>query len=259
MLEIKNVTKRYGRFTAVDDLSFEVPAGQIFGFLGPNGAGKTTTMKMITGLIQPTQGQITVDGIDVVQSPVHAKSVVGYIPDRPYVHDRLTALEYLYFIAGLYGMKRKDTAQRAAEMLALFELVHKADDLVESFSHGMKQRLVMASVLLHRPKLLVVDEPMVGLDPRGARRLKQLLQKEAHEHGLAILMSTHTLEVAEEVCDTVGILHHGRLVVQGPPDVLRQRQGLEDEKESNLEALFLLLTNPENTNQSETLPLSDAP
>lgn len=244
MLTLNHVTKRYGRFTAVDDLSFEVKAGEIFGFLGPNGAGKTTTMKMITGLVRPTSGQILVGGLDVVKAPVETKAQVGYIPDRPYLHDRLTALEYLYFIAGLYGMSRADAARGAAEMLALFELVHKADDLVESFSHGMKQRLVMASVLLHRPKLLVVDEPMVGLDPRGALRLKAILRSQAEDHGVAILLSTHTLEVAEAVCDRVGILHHGQLVVQGDPASLHEEHPSEALK-MNLEAIFLQLTDEE--------------
>lgn len=238
MLKLDGVTKRYGRFTAVDGLNLHVPAGQIVGFLGPNGAGKTTTMKMIVGLIRPTAGRVIVDGIDVVADPLGAKARMGYIPDRPNLYPRLTAVEYMYFIAGLYRMPRGEAVPRTSELLGLFGLAHKADHLVESFSHGMKQRLVMASVLLHRPKLMVVDEPMVGLDPRGARLLKDVLRQEA-QSGLTVFLSTHTLEVADEVCDTVAVIDHGTLIAQGSPADLRARTGAEGR---TLEEVFLRLT-----------------
>jgi ABC-2 type transport system ATP-binding protein len=239
MLRLEGVTKRYGTFTAVAELSLELPPGRIFGFLGPNGAGKTTTMKMIVGLIRPSAGRIFVDEVDVVSDPLEAKRRLGYIPDRPNLYERLTAMEYMAFIAGLYRLERGTARRRAAELIELFGLANHADKLVESFSHGMKQRLVTASVLLHEPKLLVVDEPMVGLDPRGARLLKDVLRREAHERGLTVMLSTHTLEVAEEVCDTVGIIHRGRLVAQGSPDALRHRDGAVGRR---LEEVFLQLT-----------------
>ncbi len=235
MLRIEQVVKRYGGFTAVDGLDLTVDAGEIHGFLGPNGAGKTTTMKMVCGLIRPSAGRITVDGIDVTRDPLAVKARIGYVPDRPHLYERLTALEYCYFIAGLYDLPRQETITRSHELLALFGLGEKIDHLVESFSHGMKQRLVMASVLLHRPRLMIVDEPMVGLDPRGARLLKDVLRRQARENGLAVLLSTHTLEVAEEVCDRVTVIHRGRRVAVGPPDELRAGG-------QRLEAVFLQLT-----------------
>lgn len=243
MLTLSGVTKRYGRFTAVHTLDLHVPAGRIVGFLGPNGAGKTTTMKMIVGLIRPTAGRVEVDGIDVVADPLAAKARLGYIPDRPNLYPRLTALEYMYFIAGLYRMKRDEAVTRSVSLLTLFGLGEKIDHLVESFSHGMKQRLVMASVLLHRPRLLVVDEPMVGLDPRGARLLKDVLRQEA-KNGLTVFLSTHTLEVADEVCDEVAVIDRGTLIAQGTPADLRARTGAEGR---TLEEVFLRLTDESAT------------
>ncbi len=239
MLLLEKVTKRYGAFTAVDDVSLHIPAAQVFGFLGPNGAGKTTTMKMITGLVKPSAGTVRVDGVDVIADPLEAKRRIGYVPDRPNLYERLTPVEYCYFIAGLYGMARDETVARTRELLVLFGLGEKLGALIESFSHGMKQRLVMASVLLHRPRLLVVDEPMVGLDPRGARLLKDVLRREASERGLTVMLSTHTLEVADEVCDRVAVIHRGRLVAQGSPTELRAASGAEGAK---LEEVFLQLT-----------------
>ncbi|MEZ4463773.1 MAG: ABC transporter ATP-binding protein [bacterium] len=211
------------------------------GFLGPNGAGKTTTMKMIVGLGRPTTGRILVDGLDVQAEPLAVKARLGYIPDRPNLPQRLTAREYLYFIAGLYRMDPADARQRTEEQLALFGLGPRAGHLIESFSHGMKQRLVMASVLLHRPRLLVVDEPMVGLDPRGARLLKDVLRAEAAA-GLTVFLSTHTLEVADEVCDTVAVIDRGRLIAQGTPADLRIHAGAVGR---TLEEVFLRLTTEE--------------
>ncbi len=235
MLRVEGVVKRYGGFTAVAGLDLSVERGEIHGFLGPNGAGKTTTMKMVCGLVRPTAGTITVGGLDVTRAPLAVKAKLGYVPDRPHLYERLTALEYCYFIAGLYALPRHDAIARSHALLTLFGLGEKLDHLVESFSHGMKQRLVMASVLLHRPELMIVDEPMVGLDPRGARLLKDVLRREARENGLAVLLSTHTLEVAEEVCDRITVIHRGKRVAGGTPDALRSGG-------RRLEAVFLQLT-----------------
>ena len=239
MLVIDHLTKRYGDFTAVNDISLEIPAGTIHGFLGPNGAGKTTTMKMVCGLITPTSGQLTVDGFDVRKDPIKVKQRLGYVPDRPHVYERLSALEYMYFIAGLYSIPKGEAQQRSEEFLELFGLTQVREHLVESFSHGMKQRLVMASVLMHRPRLMVVDEPMVGLDPQGARLLKDVLRREARDNGMTILLSTHTLEVADEVCDAITVIHRGRIIAQGSPAELREQTGTEGQR---LEEVFLQLT-----------------
>ena len=238
MLLIDNVTKRYGNFTAVDGASLSLPSGTIHGFLGPNGAGKTTTMKMICGLIKPTSGQILVDGYDVQREPLEVKRRIGYIPDRPHVYDRLSALEYMYFIAGLYQMDKETAKTASLEQLELFGLSHVKDHLLESFSHGMKQRVVMASVLMHNPRLMIVDEPMVGLDPQGARLLKDVLRQKASE-GMTIMLSTHTLEVADEVCDEVTVIQRGRIIAQGSPEALRTQTGSEGRR---LEEVFLQLT-----------------
>jgi len=238
MLRLEHATKRYGALTAVDDLSLELPAGRILGFLGPNGAGKTTTMKMICGLVRPTSGRVLVDGIDVAIDPLTTKKHVGYVPDRPHVYERLTALEHMYFVGGLYGVDPVEMESRSVSLLTLFGLGDRLDQLVESFSHGMKQRLVMASVLLHEPRLLVVDEPMVGLDPMGARLLKDVLREHAAK-GMSVLLSTHTLEVADEVCDEIAVIHHGTLIAYGSPASLRARTGAEGQR---LETVFLQLT-----------------
>ncbi len=243
MLRIEGVTKRYGSFTAVSELDLDIEPGKLLGFLGPNGAGKTTTMKMVVGLVRPTSGRVSVDGVDVAKDPLAAKRRLGYVPDRPNLYERLTALEYMFFVGGLYEMAKADAVPRSHQLLELFGLGHKRDDLVESFSHGMKQRLVMASVLLHRPRLLVVDEPMVGLDPRGARLLKDVLRTEARENGLTVLLSTHTLEVADDICDEIAVIHRGHLVARGTPEALRESTGKGGEK---LEEVFLQLTEEES-------------
>ncbi len=238
MLSLRGVTKRYGGFTAVAGLDLDIPAGTLFGFLGPNGAGKTTTMKMVVGLIRPSAGSVHVGGQDVAQHPLAARRIIGYVPDRPHVYERLSALEYMYFIGSLYSLPRAEVLPRSEQLLTLFGLGHKRDHLVESFSHGMKQRLVMASVLLHRPRLLVVDEPMVGLDPQGARLLKDVLRAEVAQ-GLTVMLSTHTLEVADEVCDEVAVIHKGRLVARGAPAALKAQAGVAGD---TLERVFLTLT-----------------
>lgn len=239
IVEITGLHKKYGDFTAVDRIDLKVPYGQVFGVLGPNGAGKTTTLRMITGLLKPTSGQIKIHGFDVEKESVAAKKVTGFIPDRPYVYDKLTAFEYLKFIGGLYQMPSKLVASRMREMLEMFELREWGDNLIEGFSHGMKQRLVFAGSLLPNPKLLVVDEPMVGLDPKGHRLVKTLFRTLADEHGMTILLSTHTLEVAEEVCDQIAIINHGGIIARGSLSELRDKSG---RNEGTLEQVFLKLT-----------------
>ena len=238
MIAIDNLVKEYGTFRAVDGVSLEVPGGQIHGFLGPNGAGKTTTIRMIAGLLKPTAGRIVVNGHDLAKEPEAAKSSLGFIPDRPFIYEKLTAAEFLRFHAGLYGIDGNGVGARISEMLALFELERWENELVESFSHGMKQRLVMSAAFLHRPKAVLVDEPMVGLDPRGARLIKNVFRRMS-EHGVAILMSTHTLEVAQEMCDRISIILKGRIIAEGTVDQLRQLAGSQDDQ---LTPVFLKLT-----------------
>jgi ABC-2 type transport system ATP-binding protein len=238
MIAIDNLVKEYGKFRAVDGVSLEVPGGQIHGFLGPNGAGKTTTIRMIAGLLKPTAGTIVVNGHDLAKEPEAAKASLGFIPDRPFIYEKLTAAEFLRFHAGLYGIDGNGVGARISEMLALFELERWENELVESYSHGMKQRLVMSAAFLHRPKAVLVDEPMVGLDPRGARLIKNVFRRMS-ERGVAILMSTHTLEVAQEMCDRISIILKGRIIAEGTVDQLRQLAGSEDEQ---LTPVFLKLT-----------------
>lgn len=239
MVKIEGLVKRYGSFTAVDGIDLDVKQGQVFGVLGPNGAGKTTTLRMLTGLLMPTDGVITIDGHRMDSDPVKAKSITGFIPDRPYVYDKLTAFEYLSFIGGLYQMPKARVARRVRELLELFALAEWADSLIESFSHGMKQRITFAGALLPEPKLLVVDEPMVGLDPKGHRLIKDLFRRLTERDGMTILLSTHTLDVAEEVCDSVAIINHGKVVARGTMDQLRVESG---ESAATLEEVFLRIT-----------------
>jgi ABC-2 type transport system ATP-binding protein len=250
MIAIENLVKNYGKFTAVDGVTLDVRPGEIHGFLGPNGAGKTTTMRMIAGLLQPTSGRIVVNEFDLATQPEEAKSSLGFIPDRPFIYEKLTAGEFLTFHGGLYGLSNgakplRETgngngvlADRVHEMLDLFELRKWENELVESFSHGMKQRLVMSAAFLHRPRAVAVDEPMVGLDPRGARLIKDGFRKMSGR-GVAILMSTHTLEVAQEMCQRVSIILKGKIIAQGTVDEVKHLAGGSDE---HLTAVFLKLT-----------------
>ncbi len=238
MIHIADLIKTYGRFTAVDGVSLDVPPGEIHGFLGPNGAGKTTTIRIIAGLLKPTSGRVVIDGHDLASHPARAKAALGFIPDRPFLYEKLTAVEFLRFHAGLYGLDGDGVPRRIGELLELFELAAWGDELIESFSHGMKQRLVMCSAFLHRPKGVLVDEPMVGLDPRGARLIKDVFRAMA-ERGVAILMSTHTLEVAQEMCDRISIIQKGRIIACGTVDELRSLSGSEDQQ---LTGVFLKLT-----------------
>jgi ABC-2 type transport system ATP-binding protein len=224
MIAIENLVKRYGAFTAVDGISLDVQPGEIHGFLGPNGAGKTTTLRMIAGLLQPTSGRIVVNGHDIARKPDAAKASLGFIPDRPFIYEKLTAGEFLRFHGGLFGIDGTGIGERVREMLNLFELGKLENELVESFSHGMKQRLVMSAAFLHRPRVVAVDEPMVGLDPRGARLIKDVFRRMS-EHGVAILMSTHTLEVAEEMSHRISIIQKGRIIAQGTVGEVRRLAG----------------------------------
>ena len=238
MIHVDKVVKRYGKFTAVDEVSLEVAPGENHGFLGPNGAGKTTTIRMIAGLLKPTSGRIAIDGHDIATHPEAAKQALGFIPDRPFLYEKLTAGEFLRFHGGLYGMADEAITGRAAEMLDLFELRRFEGELIESFSHGMKQRLVMCAAFLHRPRAVLVDEPMVGLDPRGARLIKQVFRVMSQK-GVGVLMSTHTLEVAEEMCDRISIILGGKIIASGTVDELRALSGGGDEQ---LTPVFLKLT-----------------
>lgn len=242
ILRIEELVKRYGSFTAVGGLDLTVRQGQIFGFLGPNGAGKTTTIRMVAGILQPTAGRIAIAGHDLASDPLAAKARIGYIPDRPYLYDKLSGGEFLRFVAGLWGKNGRDTEARADRLLELFQLTPWKDELIESYSHGMRQKLLISSALVHQPDLIVVDEPMVGLDPRSARLLKDLL-REFTDRGGAVLLSTHTLEVAEALCDEIAIVQAGRIIARGTMDELRSQA---DAGEAHLEEIFLKVTGGED-------------
>jgi ABC-2 type transport system ATP-binding protein len=241
MIELERLTKRYGSFTAVDDLSLQVARGEIFGFLGPNGAGKTTTIRMMMGLLRPTDGRIRLGGFDLAENPIEAKRLSGFVPDRPFLYEKLTAIELLRFCADLYEVPAAAREARLAKLLDIFDLSEWGGELIESYSHGMKQRLAFAAALLHEPQLLVVDEPMVGMDPRGARVLRSLLRSLALG-GTTLFLSTHSLEVAEALCDRIGIIQGGRLIAIGTLDELRSRAG----DAQRLEEVFLKLTGAED-------------
>jgi ABC-2 type transport system ATP-binding protein len=238
MIRLQALTKRYGRFTAVDAIDLHVPRGQLFGFLGPNGAGKTTTLRMIAGILRATSGSVHIGGIDLADDPIAAKSKLGFIPDRPFIYEKLTGAEFLRFVAGLYDQSGPKVEHRARELLALFDLEPWRDELVESYSHGMRQKLIISSAFVHRPEVIVVDEPMVGLDPKAARILKDLF-REYTSRGNTIMMSTHTLEVAETLCDRVAIIQGGKIRAAGTIDELRAGASSSSR---GLEEIFLRLT-----------------
>jgi ABC-2 type transport system ATP-binding protein len=241
MLRLEALRKRYGSFTAVDGIDLSVHRGEIFAFLGPNGAGKTTTIRMVAGVLQPSAGRILVGGDDLHADPLRVKRRLGYIPDRPFLYEKLTGAEFLRFVAGLWGQGGAEVEARADRMLRLFSLSDWKDELVESYSHGMRQKLLITSALLHRPELIVVDEPMVGLDPRSARILKDLLRAFADEGG-TVFLSTHTLEVAEALCDRIAIVGQGRVLALGTMDELREEASAGG---AHLEEIFLRVTGGE--------------
>jgi len=238
MIEMHHLSKHYGHTLAVNDLSLSIPAGQIFGFIGPNGAGKTTTIRMMGGIIAPSKGSVTICGVDMQEQPEKAKGKIGFIPDRPYLYEKITALEFLRFTAELYGVDGNGFLARAESKLKLFSLLSWSDDLIESFSHGMKQRLIMAAALLHEPEVIIVDEPMVGLDPVAIKMVKSLF-KQLAAAGVTIFMSTHTLQVAEDLCDRIGIIHKGSLLATGTLAELKRTARLQ---EAALEDVFITLT-----------------
>lgn len=238
MIEIRDLTKKYGDFTAVDHLSLEVKPGEIFGFLGPNGAGKTTTIRILAGLSLPTSGQVLVGGIDVIRDSVQAKKIIGYVPDRPYLYEKLTGRELLHFVADLYSKPWDECERRALELLRYFELHDWTDARIENLSHGMKQKLVIVAALVHDPGVLIIDEPMVGLDALAQRQVKRLLRRLADEKK-TIFLTTHTLSVAEAVCDRIAILNRGKIVATGPTAQLKEEAG---QPGSPLEDVFLQLT-----------------
>jgi ABC-2 type transport system ATP-binding protein len=238
VIRLQDLTKRYGKFTAVNGISLHVPRGELFGLLGPNGAGKTTTMRMIAGILQPTSGSIVVGGVDMLARPLEAKARLGFIPDRPFVYDKLTGGEFLRFAAALYGQDGPEVERRIDELLEIFDLSAWKHELTEAYSHGMRQKLIICGALVHRPDLIVVDEPMVGLDPKSARLLKDLF-REFVDRGGTVLMSTHTLEVAEVMCDRIAIVYQGRIAASGTMDDLREQT---ESSGMGLEELFLKLT-----------------
>jgi ABC-2 type transport system ATP-binding protein len=250
MIRLVKLTKKFKGFRAVDEISLDVEKGTMFGFLGPNGAGKTTTIKIMAGILQPTSGEVLIDGLHLSKDPTEVKRRMGIVPDRPFLYEKLAGVEFLRFVAGLYEMKPgKAVGARIAEVLELFDLAHWGDELIESYSHGMKQRLVMSAALLHGPRVLIVDEPMVGLDPRGARLVKDIFKDEAGK-GTTVFMSTHSLEAAQELCGEIGIIQAGKLIARGNAEELGRMANVE----GSLEGAFLKLT--EGQSIAHAKPLS---
>lgn len=238
MIELKNLTKKFGSFIAVDDISLSIPSGEFFGFLGPNGAGKTTTIKMMTGLFTPTLGEIFINGFDVVKQPLEAKSTIGYIPDHPYLYDKLTGREFIYYMGGLYKMKKEELKESVERVIDLLELAGWIDNKTEDYSQGMRQRVTFASAFVHNPKTIIIDEPMIGLDPRSARIVRNSLKQRSKE-GTSIFMSTHILEMAEELCDRIAIINKAKIIFLDTKENLHLYKSKYDGK---LESVFLELT-----------------
>ncbi len=247
MLEVKELTKKYGNFTAVDGVSFKIGRGEIFGFLGPNGAGKTTTIKMLTGLLKPTSGNIIMNGVDLLSCEnnfINARKGIGYIPDTPNVYEKLSGWEFLKFISDIFERDWSEAQKSANHYLKRFNILKDADSLIETYSHGMRQKLVFTSALIHRPELIIVDEPMIGLDPKNVKVVKQIFKEIAADGG-TVLLSTHTLSVAEEVCDKIAIIFHGRIIALDSVDKIKKCSDNKDgfnTAGNNLEEVFLKLT-----------------
>ena len=241
LIQLEDVSKYYGKKCAVSGLSLAIPSGEIFAFLGPNGAGKTTTIKMLTGLLQPTEGRVVVAGYDLTDSSPEARRQLAYVPDEPHLYDKLSGRDFLQFVRDIYGLSGPKVADREQELIQTFEMSDYLDSLAETYSHGMRQRLVFAAALLHDPQVLIVDEPMVGLDPRSTRIVKNLLTQVARQ-GRTVFMSTHTLAIAEEVADRIGIIHRGRLIRCGTLAEL----SAESDPRHSLEDFFLMVTREES-------------
>jgi ABC-2 type transport system ATP-binding protein len=240
-IQLRNVTKLFGGVPVVDRLTLNVGKGVLFGFLGPNGAGKTTTVRMMSGILRPTSGRVLIEGLDLAVNATMAKRALGFIPDRPFLYEKLTGSEFLLFVRDLYGVPTEAVGQdAAAPLLGRFGLTPWADELIESYSHGMKQRLIMCAALVHRPSVIIVDEPMVGLDPRGRKLVKTIFREEVAK-GNTVFMSTHSLSVAQEICDEIAIIDRGRIIAQGTMAVLRTQAGVD----GDLETVFLRLTEAE--------------
>lgn len=240
MIRAENLTKKYGGLIAVNDLNLDLPQGQFFAFLGPNGAGKTTTIKLLAGLLKPTSGRAFVGGYDIQKDPIAARRLLSFVPDMPFLYDKLEPMEFMLFVGQLYGMNRAEVVRTSDELFDLFDLDDTRNQLIENLSHGTRQRLVIASALLHEPKVIIIDEPMVGLDPRSARVVKNVLKKRSLA-GVTIFLSTHVLSIAEELADQIGILNHGKLIAIGTIDELRKKSG----QVGALEDAFLALTREE--------------
>lgn len=238
MIRLSHLTKKFGSFTAVDDISLEVKAGEFYGFLGPNGAGKTTTIKMMTGLFAPSFGDISIDGFDIQRQPEKAKRSIGYIPDQPFLYDKLTGREFLFFSGGLFRMNKDELRRRVDELVDVFEIAPWIDKRTEDYSQGMRQRVVIAAALLHDPKVIIIDEPMVGLDPHSAHIVKQVLKQKSRD-GAAVFMSTHSLPVVEELCNRVGIIKEGRLIFENTMSAL---EAFKHKHDGKFESVFLELT-----------------
>jgi ABC-2 type transport system ATP-binding protein len=236
LLAVERLTKRFGDVTAVNSISFKLEAGEIFGFLGPNGAGKTTTIKMLTGLVRPTSGSARLSGIDIVRHPLEAKRLFGYVPDQPNLYGKLSANEFMQFVGDVYGIDPVRRVKRIGELFELFELTKVSDDLIESYSHGMKQKVALCAALLHEPRVYFLDEPTVGLDPKSARLFKDIVRRVTRS-GSAVFMSTHIMEIAQSLCTRVAIIDRGSIAAVGTPAELSTLQG-----RSTLEETFLQLT-----------------
>ena len=245
MIRLDNLSKVYGNVKAVNRLNLHVPHGEIFGFVGPNGAGKTTTIRMISGLLAPTGGSVAIDGINMHQDPEAAKKKIGLIPDRPFLYEKLTGIEFLKFTADLYRVDDTTFKKNSGELLELFSLSGRSHELIESYSHGMKQRLIMSAALLHNPPLIVIDEPMVGLDPRGIETVKHLFKKLA-SNGTTIFISTHTLKLAEDLCGRIGIIHQGVMIASGSMNDLNRVAHMGN---ANLDQIFFQLTEEDNSSK----------
>jgi ABC-2 type transport system ATP-binding protein len=243
LIRTRQLTKSYGATTAVDSLDLEVKSGEIYGFLGPNGAGKTTTIRMLSGLLDASAGEAFICGYDISKEASQAKAMLAYVPDQPKLYGKLTAREFLQLVAALYRIPKKVSQERSEQLLSMFGLAERADELLEGYSHGMRQKVVLAAALIHQPRVMLLDEPTVGLDPASARLLKDILQELAKQ-GAAVFVSTHILEIAERLCHRVGILKEGKLIAQGSPDELRKMVGHGDE---SLEDIFLELTGGQDT------------
>lgn len=241
-IRLRNLTKTYGKQEAVKPLDLEVGRGELFGFLGPNGAGKTTTIKMMTGLLEPTNGSIEINDVNVWEEPIQAKRMIAYVPDQPNLYPKLSGWDYLEFVASVFEVSDEEFLERATELLLIFDLFDRADELIESYSHGMKQKIAICGALIHNPDVLFLDEPTVGLDPKSARDLKNLL-RERCDHGMTVFLTTHILEIAEQMCDRIGIIADGGIIALGTMDELRMQEGKS--AAGSLEDIFLALTGGE--------------